>query len=77
MAQPIYRSVHYTLINALTILAKQGDKNAKRALQEIEVTEYEIIEDGPGEHVEMILEYSFGSYLITQQGASFCPAQDQ
>jgi hypothetical protein len=77
MSQPIYRSVHYTLINALTILAKQGDENAKRALQEIDETEYEIIEDGPGEHVEMILEYSFGSYLVTQQGASFCPTLDK
>lgn len=76
MAEPIHRSVHQTLMNALTILAQQGDTKAAEALQEMQETEYEIIDDDSDEHVEMILQYSAGTYLVTEQGASFCPAQE-
>lgn len=76
MAERIHRSVHQTLINALTILAQQGDEQADVALRDIWATDFEILEDETDEHVEMILEYADGTYLVTEQGASFCPAQN-
>jgi hypothetical protein len=75
MSEPIHRSVHQTLINALTILAQQGDEKAGAALNDIQTTEYEILDHETDEHVEMILEYADGTYLVTEQGASFCPSQ--
>ena len=77
MAERIHRSVHQTLVNALTILAQQGDEKAGEALKDIWATDFEILEDETDEHVEMILEYAEGTYLVTEQGASFCPAQDR
>jgi len=76
MSEPIHRSVHQTLINALTILAQQGDEKAEAALNDIQTTEFEILDHETDEHVEMILEYADGTYLVTQQGASFCPNQE-
>jgi hypothetical protein len=75
MPEPIHRSVHQTLINALTILAQQGDEKAGAALKDIQATEFEILDHKTDEHVEMILEYTDGTYLVTEQGASFCPSQ--
>jgi DNA-binding transcriptional regulator GbsR (MarR family) len=77
MSERIQRTVHQTLINALTILAKQGDDRAAEALQEIQETDYEIIENEPDEHVEMILKYADGTYLVTEQGASFFPSEPE
>lgn len=76
MAEPIYRSVHQTLTNLLTILSEQGDEEAIVALEDMRKTDYEIIEDKPGEHVEVLLEYSDKTYLVTQQGVSVCPKPD-
>jgi hypothetical protein len=75
MVEPIHRSVHQTLINALTILAQQGDEKASEALKDVWATDFEILDGETDEHVEMILEYSDGTYLVTEQGASFCPVQ--
>ncbi len=72
MPEPIYRSVHQTLTNLLTILSQQGDEDAIAALSDMQTTDYEIIDDKPGEHVEVLLEYSDKTYLVTEQGVTVC-----
>lgn len=70
MTEPVSRSIYYTTLNLLTVLAHQGDPDAIAALQRSEEMEVELIDDGEVSG-EALLEFPTGTFVVTQHGATF------
>jgi hypothetical protein len=57
------------VLNLLTVLAQQGDQTAIEALRQLD--NVSVLEDEGDDEVQVIIDQSNGSYLITEHGASF------
>lgn len=75
MTEPVSRSVYYTTLNLLTVLAQQGDADAIAALQRSEDMEIELIDDGETSG-EALLELPTGTFVVTEHGATFSAKSD-
>ncbi len=75
MTEPVSRSVYYTTLNLLTVLAQQGDPDAIAALQRSEDMEIELIDDGETSG-EALLELPTGTFVVTEHGATFSEKVD-
>lgn len=70
-SEPISRSTYQTVLNLLTVLAQQGDQAAIEALSQLDNLPVVEDEDNDADEVQVIIDQSNGSYLITEHGASF------
>ncbi|GEM_PF-4582660 len=75
MTEPVSRSVYYTTLNLLTVLAQQGDPDAIAALQRSENMEVELIDDDEPSG-EALLELPTGTFVVTEHGATFLAKPD-
>lgn len=70
MTERIPRSVHYTTLNLLKVLAAKGDPDAIAALQRSDETDIEIVDDDTEGEVMIHMQDASSSYLITEHGVS-------
>lgn len=70
MTERIPRSVHYTTLNLLTVLAAKGDPDAIAALQRSDETNVEIVDDDSEGEILIQMQDESSTSLITEHGVS-------
>ncbi|GAB4135002.1 MAG: hypothetical protein Fur0046_07410 [Cyanobacteria bacterium J069] len=70
MTERVPRSIHYTTLNLLKILAAKGDPDAIATLQHADETEVEIVDDDSAGDIMIQMQDDSGTYLITEHGVS-------
>lgn len=78
MSEPVSKSVNQTVINLLTVLAQQGDREAIKALERSSYeSEVERVDGAEAKTVRIMLDTADADYLITEHGATQTPKSDQ
>lgn len=70
MTERIPRSVHYTTLNLLKVLAAKGDPDAIAALQRSDEADIEIVDDDSKGEILIQVQDESSTYLITEHGVS-------
>ncbi|WP_448598810.1 hypothetical protein [Thermoleptolyngbya sp.] len=70
MTERIPRSVHYTTLNLLKVLAAKGDPDAIAALQHSGETDVELVDDDSEGQILIQMQDESSTYLITEHGVS-------
>ncbi|MBF2085262.1 hypothetical protein [Thermoleptolyngbya sp. C42_A2020_037] len=70
MTERIPRSVHYTTLNLLKVLAAKGDPDAIAALQRSDEADIEIVDDDSEGEILIQVQDESSTYLITEHGVS-------
>lgn len=70
MTERIPRSVHYTTLNLLKVLAAKGDPDAIAALQRSDEADIEIVDDDSEGELLIQVQDESSTYLITEHGVS-------
>ncbi|MDG2614849.1 hypothetical protein P7L53_01195 [Thermoleptolyngbya sichuanensis XZ-Cy5] len=70
MTERIPRSVHYTTLNLLKVLAAKGDPDAIVALQRSDEADIEIVDDDSEGEILIQVQDESSTYLITEHGVS-------